>query len=140
SVLSHVQEVRIYQCGIDWPKCSQVIPSGLGIDNIKAFYPDGGAQMSFDINQDGILDISDVISFFSTLFIDNIVVLPCGDGSISHPSNLALLDANGDGGVDVSDAVYMLAFLFLGSPPPVLGAGCIHLAKCPDSLTNCSRR
>ena len=50
---------------------------------------------------------------------------------IAAGGNLLLLSANGDQRVDVTDALYVLNFLFLGGPPPALGAGCAVIEGCP---------
>lgn len=68
-----------------------------------------------DVNNDTILDISDVVFVLLSLF--------------SEANDLACLaagDANGDGSVDVSDAIYLLNWQFQGGPSPVTanGDGC----------------
>jgi hypothetical protein len=60
-----------------------------------------------DVNDDGILDISDGLCVLKFLF----------EGA-RRPSCLESSDANNDGSVDCSDSIMILGYLFLGSPPP----------------------
>ena len=85
-----------------------------------------------DCNQDGALDLSDVICLLGHLFQGTPATLPC----TSEAANLALMDCNRDGGVDLSDAIYKLAFLFQGGPPPDQGEGCVGMEDCPQN-TSC---
>ena len=82
-----------------------------------------------DCNQDGTLDLSDVIHLLGFLFQGSPASLPCS----TQAANLALMDCNQDGGLDLSDAVYKLAFLFSGGPPSVQGQGCMAIADCPQN-------
>ena len=86
-----------------------------------------------DINEDGRLDISDVVRLLSELFGGGSGVFPCGDGSLDDAANVVLLDANGDARIDLSDAVTTLLFLFQGGPAPVSGTECIEVSACPQS-------
>jgi hypothetical protein len=118
----------------DDPDCGD--PPGECTDTIEVL-PPGGMQLPGDCNQDGALDISDVMCLLHFLFLGDPPVLPCGDGSDGDPANLALLDANGDNGggtgtVDLSDAIYILVYEILGGPPHVLGEECIRIPDCPD--------
>ncbi len=62
-----------------------------------------------DTNGDGSLDISDVVSILSSLFVAGTPPLPCDDAG----------DCNDDGSIDISDAIYALAALFVpGSSQP----------------------
>jgi len=90
----------------------------------------GNPQRPCDFNQDGNFDLSDAVSVLNHLFLGG-AAPPCGDNTIAHRSNIALLDANGSGAVDLSDAVFKLNFLFLGGPPPVGGTNCIVIEDCP---------
>jgi hypothetical protein len=92
----------------------------------------GGRQQACDFNQDGNLDISDAVALLDHLFLGGSPP-PCGDNTIEHPANVALLDANGDGNADLSDAVHKLNFLFLGGPGPIQGDACIFVPDCPDN-------
>jgi len=67
-----------------------------------------------DCNRDAALDISDAVCALGVLFTGMPATFPCGDGSPTHPGNIALMDWQPDGGVDISDAVSMLRFLFGG--------------------------
>jgi hypothetical protein len=82
-----------------------------------------------DCNQDGTLDLSDVVHLLGFLFQGTPADLPCS----TEAANLALLDCNQDGGIDLSDAVYKLAFLFQGGPPPDQGSGCTAIVGCPQN-------
>jgi len=95
----------------------------------------GGLQRPGDCNQDGRIDLSDAVCLLGHLFLGNPAVLPCGNGSLRDPANLALLDSNGDGGGDLADAVHILAFLFQGNSPPALGRECVRILGCSDRCT-----
>ena len=82
-----------------------------------------------DCNQDGTLDLSDVVHLLGFLFQGSPADLPCS----TEAANLTLMDCNQDGGIDLSDAVYKLAFLFQGGPPPDQGGGCTEIAGCPQN-------
>jgi ELWxxDGT repeat protein len=60
-----------------------------------------------DPNDDGAVDISDVVFILGWLFLGT-----------SSPPCAAATDTNGDGTADISDAVSLLGFLFLDRPPP----------------------
>jgi hypothetical protein len=81
-----------------------------------------------DCNNDGSLDLSDVICLLGHLFQGNPASLPCN----STAANLVLMDCNDDGGIDLSDAIYKLGFLFQGGPPPAAGVGCVQI-DCPPN-------
>jgi len=103
---------------------------------------EGGEQKPNDENQDGKFDLSDPVSVLGYLFQGTNPGLPCGDGSQSHPANIALLDSNGDGKIDLSDAVHMLSFLFSGGGVPAACAGdvtcpCKLIVDCPDNSAKC---
>jgi hypothetical protein len=97
---------------------------------------DSGCPMIFNIpgdcNQDGALDLSDVICLLGHLFQGNPEFLPC----TTEAANRALLDCNDDDSIDLSDAVYKLGFLFSGGPPPAQGQGCSAIEGCPQN-TGC---
>ena len=102
-----------------------------------------GLQKPNDENQDGKLDLSDPVSVLNHLFLGSNPDLPCGDGTLSDPANLSLLDSNGDGRIDLSDPVYVLNFLFLGGNAPGPCAGdpacpCGSFSGCPDNSDRCS--
>ena len=62
-----------------------------------------------DINDDGAVQISDVITLLDYLFGSDAPALRCADAA----------DGNDDGAIQISDAIYLLAYLFTpGSPPP----------------------
>ncbi|HQJ55865.1 MAG TPA: metallophosphoesterase [Planctomycetota bacterium] len=92
---------------------------------------EGGGQLPGDCNQDGKLDISDVVCLLGFLFVHDPETLPCGDGTAEDAANLALISANGDEQIDIADAVYLLQRLFANGPPHVLGAACTPIPDCP---------
>ena len=67
------------------------------------------------------------------LFLGQPEFLPCGNGSLTDPGNRLLVNSNGDSSADLADAVYLLAFLFQGQAPPVLGMQCQPIPGCPES-------
>jgi hypothetical protein len=131
------------------PSLERVSPSDFGNDplNWAASEFDGGTpgernsvtsddeslQRPGDVNQDVVLDLTDGVSILGYLFGGIDVVLPCGDGELSHASNLALLDANGSGEVSLADAVHLFSYLFQGGPAHVLGTQCVPLPECSDA-------
>ena len=86
-------------------------------------------QIAGDCNQDGGVDLSDVIHLLGFLFQNNPPNLPCATAT----ANLALMNVNGDPSIDLSDGIYMLAFLFQGGPEPVQGALCFSIPNCPQN-------
>jgi hypothetical protein len=92
-------------------------------------------QRPSDCNQDGSLNITDVICFLGHVQ-GQAGALPC-EGGGSGPGNIALLDANGDAKLDVQDALSVLQYLFMASSPPTLGTTCQPLAGCPDNSAKC---
>ncbi len=85
-----------------------------------------------DCNDDGGIDIADVIRGLDILF-SGAAAAACDDSC----------DNNDDGGFDISDAVYLLATLFTGGPPPPAPnpacgidptadpLGCVANTSCP---------
>jgi hypothetical protein len=82
-----------------------------------------------DCNQDGALDLSDVVCLLGHLFQGNPSSLPCS----TEDATKTLLDCNGDGSIDLSDAIFKLTFLFQGGLPPEGGEGCIAIPDCPQN-------
>ncbi len=103
---------------------------------VEELCPDA-PQLPGDCNQDGALDISDGICLLGYLFLGTMERLPCGNGAVSAPENIALLDSNGDATLDISDALRVFMLLFFGAPPPVLGEGCVPILGCPDGPMPC---
>jgi agmatine/peptidylarginine deiminase len=60
-----------------------------------------------DANQDGEIDIADVVHLINYLFINGPPPQPWEAG-----------DANRDGVVDIADVVYLINYLFIGGPSP----------------------
>lgn len=63
-----------------------------------------------DVNENGTIDIRDVIFLINYLFIEG-----------PPPNPLALGDPNGDCLVNTSDVVYLINYLFIGGPEPKWG-------------------
>lgn len=97
----------------------------------------GGLHQPGDMDGDGT-DFSDQIRILSFLFLGDPEFLPCGDGSIDHPSNLMLLDAQPSGDISFDDAIYMLTWQLLGGPEHTRGVECIRIPLCPDDSEHCN--
>ncbi len=115
------------------PECPR--PAGVGADNnaiIDALeiirtgdVPDGTTiQIAGDCNQDGGLDISDLMCSIRTLFPGFLLLgsspSPCG----TPEGDAALLDFDGSGGFSTVDVVGFAQYLFGGGQGPALGTGC----------------
>ena len=84
-----------------------------------------------DCNQDGTLDVTDVIQILAVLFGNLVTDCP------------PVLDFDDDGQVDISDVISELNFIFQGGPAPaapypdcgipvgVLDSGCDSFSSCP---------
>ena len=92
-----------------------------------------GLQRPGDLNRDGRLTVSDAVVLLRLLFSPDGIELPCGDGTLDYPSNLALVDMDGDGKFSVADPIHFLSFVFRNGPPPALGTECVPLEGCPDA-------
>jgi hypothetical protein len=88
-----------------------------------------GSQLAGDCNQDGAVDLSDVVRLLGHLLQGNPEELPCE----TTAANLAFMDCNQDDGIDLSDAIYKLAFLFQGGPAPELGVVCFGIPSYPQN-------
>jgi hypothetical protein len=119
---------------------------------VKRTCEEYGYQFPGDCNQDGTVNISDVICLFGFLFLGSPEALPCGDtarpepdGSAGPPSmsaqgssaDIALMDWNGDGALDLSDGTSMLMFLFIDNRPEndhafAPARSCVPIAACPN--------
>jgi hypothetical protein len=60
-----------------------------------------------DVNQDGVIDATDVTYLINYLFVGG-----------PEPIPLESADVNCDGVVDVVDVVYLINYLFISGPPP----------------------
>jgi parallel beta-helix repeat protein len=60
-----------------------------------------------DVNQDGVINIADVIYLINYLFIGGLA-----------PSPLWIGDVNCDGAVDIGDVIYLINYLFCSGPAP----------------------
>jgi hypothetical protein len=93
----------------------------------------GGWQRQGDVNQDGALDISDIVGYLRLLFAGASTPLPCEGDTVNEGANLILLDLNNDSAVNVADAIWGLAFLFQEGPPPFRGTDCFRIQGCPQA-------
>jgi hypothetical protein len=98
--------------------------------------PPSGPQRPGDVNQDGILNLSDAIGILGHLFLNSPASLPCGHGTLADPGNRALLDLDGDSKVNIVDAVYALRYLFQSGGPPALGTACTAISGCPEKCSD----
>jgi len=60
-----------------------------------------------DANDDGKIDISDVVYLINHLFMGG-----------PEPSPFQAGDANSDDNIDIADVVYLINYLFIGGSPP----------------------
>ena len=90
-----------------------------------------------DCNQDGLVNIADVICEVRLLFAGFFLLdqtpqePPCG----TDEGTVAILDINGDSVLDISDIARLANFLFNGAAQPVQGLGCIEIPEvyeCDD--------
>jgi hypothetical protein len=88
-------------------------------------------QLAADCNQDGYLDIGDLICGIRLLFagFDLLDRTPQEPPCSTDAGNFAVLNVNGDGGLNVSDLIYMANYLFMSGPPPVQGIECFPVDK-----------
>lgn len=93
----------------------------------------GGGQIPGDFNQDGKINIADVVGVLGYLFGGKVDTLPCEGGAGHGEGNLIVLDFNGDGRLDISDAVACLRFLFANGRAHARGAACVSVPGCPDA-------
>ena len=108
-------------------------PAALGtvFDELEIFGagPAPRGQLAGDCNQDGTVNLSDVICLVGHLFQGDPSVLSCS----TTEGNLALMDSNLDGKINLSDAIYLVAWLFQGGPAPVQGVDCFDIGGCPQN-------
>lgn len=62
-----------------------------------------------DVNEDGLVDVVDVVSLINYLFANGSAPLPFVDQG----------DVNNDEVGEVADVVYLINYLFVGGPPPI---------------------
>lgn len=78
-----------------------------------------------DVNEDGDVDISDVVAILGMLFLGSFAP-PCEDAA----------DIDDDGAVDITDPIALLMYLFnRGVPPPPPGPRTLGIDPTPDDLT-----
>ncbi len=92
---------------------------------------ESGLQRPGNIDQDGILSVSDAIAILRILFHG--VSAPCGSGDASEPANQIVLDIDGSGGANVADALALVQYLFRRGDAPALGRECVPIEGCPDA-------
>lgn len=93
----------------------------------------GGYQVAGDVDQDGLLNITDAVVLLGSLFLGSPDPIGCDPSAgPGEGANLLLLDTSGDGRLDISDVIYSLNYLFLGGPGPAQGEGCVRIAGCPS--------
>jgi hypothetical protein len=68
--------------------------------------------MRGDANNDGSLDVSDVVYLVTYIFSGGPAPATIRNGNADGS------DADGPGAIDISDAVYLVAYIFSGGPPP----------------------
>ena len=97
--------------------------------------PDCGLpQVQGDCNQDGVVDVADVICSIGITFPGFDLLsrdptpLPC-DGDATSDGNLAVLDLNADGAANFLDGVYIANYLFNGGAAPPQGDGCFGVVE-----------
>ena len=80
--------------------------------------------VSYDMNEDGNLNISDPVSHLNFLFSG-------GTG----PTCEETADYDGDSNINITDPVACLNYLFLATGrPPARGEGCQSFASCGQSF------
>jgi hypothetical protein len=95
--------------------------------------PPAGTQIAGDCDQDGSVNVNDVLCGVHLLFEGFDLLsrapqdLPCTDDA----GNASILDVNGDAALNTADLVHLAGYLFYGGGPPVQGTGCIaSVASC----------
>jgi len=118
--------------------------AGQSSNNVVWYESIGGDfQVPGDCNQDAALNVSDVVCTLLVLFSSVRESLPCGDGTETHPGNVALMDWQPDGSIDISDAVGMIGFVFgTESAHPLAAPGaptteCVTVPGCGASNSIC---
>jgi hypothetical protein len=93
-------------------------------------------QLPGDCNQDGFVDMSDIICVVNSLFNETERqpgrTFPCE----TTDGNVILLDWNGDEGVDISDVVSAAIWVFVDGQAHAQGSSCRVLTGC---LAACAR-
>ena len=135
----------VWRVVVEWPRSGrrQVfrdVPRNTVLDVDESLSTDP-RQVPGDANQDGVLNLSDAVSFLGFLFTGAPSRLPCGDGTLTQGGNTRLLDWQGDGVLDISDGIAPLHFLFGSGPPHPLAVhgeetrGCVPIAGCAENTT-----
>lgn len=101
--------------------------------------PAGPGQLAGDCNQDGALDIADVVCSVNLLFPGfNLLQsapqdAPCSDDA----GNLTVLDVDGNEAIDGSDVALLASYLFRGGPPPAQGSECFPAVESCGANAGC---
>ncbi|HLU48420.1 MAG TPA: lamin tail domain-containing protein, partial [Planctomycetota bacterium] len=90
----------------------------------------GGRRRPGDLNEDGLVDLSDAIGALRRLFLATSAPLPCEGSGPLDGGNRAIFDVNDDATFDLSDGVYLLEWIFKSGSAPVRGTSCIRIEGC----------
>ncbi len=90
-----------------------------------------GLQVPGDVDQSGVLNVTDGVLILGILFGGRHDRLPC-EGSLESAGNTKMLDIDGNRDVNLADAVSLLNYLFLRGDPPALGTDCVPVLGCPS--------
>ena len=111
----------------EWP----TVDRGWFIDDVCVYAAPTGAGLFFirgDINNDGHVDISDIVYLINYIF----------RGGPPPPAPCDRADVNDDGLVDISDSVYLVNFVYQGGPQPPWPYPTVGIDPTPDNLpTDC---
>ena len=83
-------------------------------EEARVFFGSHSGPRPGDVNADGRIDVSDVVTILLFLFADR--ALPCSN----------TVDFNGDGDLNLADALLLLTYLLRAGDPPTGG-----LEPCP---------
>ncbi len=93
-------------------------------------------QLAGDANQDGDVNVSDIITGIKLLFPTFFLLdrSPASPPCATDAGNVAVLDVNGDAALSAADLLYLAQYLFGGGPAPV-GGVCIRVpeADCDEN-------
>lgn len=115
--------------GVTFANQTQPVTLGSCTINVAAT---PSSAIPFDADGSNALDVMDALFFLDHFFRADPATLPCGDGTIYDPANIAFFDSNGDGELDLSDAVHIMRNVFLSGEPHASGEGCQPIGGCPD--------
>jgi hypothetical protein len=104
-------------------RASHEVGGSPGREDVK-IDPGQGFQRPGDFTQDEKLDVTDAIGIL--LYLHSGLSGPCE----TSEGNGMLLDVDGNQEVNVTDAIYLMRYVFLRGPDPLLGVGCVPLPGC----------